>query len=269
MQHSPTVAAGLSVPVTAQSGFAATQAVWRFLANDKVTLPRLIDPLRQFAKQQIIGCYVLQVLDWCKLKFDAHSSKKDRITDSLKYCNGYELTTQLAVDADNGSPIAVVQAHLKTSNGFLSTMDKAPDNETPHLEQVLPMMKAAHLMHLGAKSVFVIDREADALYYLRQWHAAGKLFLIRGDDDRRADWNEESVSIREIKEQADKQQMYIKSRDVIIKGKECEQFIFETKIILSRPAQHRQKNKRSAIAGEPLPLRLVIAKVLDQETHEE
>ncbi|MDR0869225.1 MAG: hypothetical protein LBN39_00380 [Planctomycetaceae bacterium] len=52
------------------------------------------------------------------------ASKQDRLSDCLKDCNGYDLTAQLAVNADSGSPIAVVQAHLKTSSGFLSTMHK-------------------------------------------------------------------------------------------------------------------------------------------------
>jgi hypothetical protein len=118
MQHSQRVAAGLSVPATEQSALAAAQAVWRFPANDKVTPQRLIEPLRQFAQQQINGGYVLHVVDWCKLHYKNHPSKQDRISDSFKDCNGYDFTAQLAVNADTGSLMAPVQTHLKTANGF-------------------------------------------------------------------------------------------------------------------------------------------------------
>ncbi|GHT44436.1 hypothetical protein FACS189454_01790 [Planctomycetales bacterium] len=164
MQHSQRVAAGLAVPASEQTAFAAAQAVWRFLANDRVTPQRLIEPLQQFAKQQIDTGYVLHVFDWCKLHYKNHPSKQDRLSDCLKDGNGYDLTAQLAVNADSGSPIAIVQAHLKTANGFLSTMVKAPDKEMPHLEQVLPMMKATTKMCLGGTPVFIVDREADSVF---------------------------------------------------------------------------------------------------------
>jgi hypothetical protein len=53
MQHSQTTSAGLIILLSEQSGFATTQAVWRFFANEKTTPQRLVDPLRQFAKQKI------------------------------------------------------------------------------------------------------------------------------------------------------------------------------------------------------------------------
>ncbi|MDR3108687.1 MAG: hypothetical protein LBU65_03225 [Planctomycetaceae bacterium] len=34
----------------------------------------------------------------------------------------------------------MVQSHLKTANGFLSTIDKTPESGTNHLDQVLPMI---------------------------------------------------------------------------------------------------------------------------------
>jgi hypothetical protein len=131
MQHSQRIAAGLSIPAGASSGFAVTQGVWRFWANKNATPQLLANPLRQFAQQQqqqqqqIDDGYVLHVFDWCKLGYKNHVSKTDRISDCLKDCHGYDFTAQLAVNADNGSPIALVQAHLKTAASFLSTMDKA------------------------------------------------------------------------------------------------------------------------------------------------
>jgi hypothetical protein len=124
-------------------------------------------------------------------------------------------------------------------------------------------------MHLGGTPVFMIDREADSVFYFRQWHEAKKLFLVRVDDDRRVDWQEKSVLIREIKTFADVEQKYVKSRDIDFKGRAAEQYVFETNITLSRPARRNVKDKRFSVPGAPLSLRLVIAKVVDAKTQEE
>jgi hypothetical protein len=118
------------------------------------------------------------------------------------------MTAQLVVDADSGSPIALVQAHLKTANGFLSTMPTAPKKDTCHLDQVLPMMEKTDTMNLGGTPVFFIDREADSVFYFRQWHQAKSLFLVRIDDDRRVDWQKNSVLIKEVKAFADAKQQW-------------------------------------------------------------
>jgi hypothetical protein len=125
---------------------ARTQGVFA-IANQHITPQLLVAPLRQFAQQQQIDDgYVLHVFDWCKLGYKNHVSKADRISHCLKDCHGYDFTAQLAVNADDGSPIALVQSHLKTANGFLSTMDKTPESGTNHLDQVLPMMITLWLM---------------------------------------------------------------------------------------------------------------------------
>ncbi|MDR3110228.1 MAG: hypothetical protein LBU65_11170 [Planctomycetaceae bacterium] len=183
LQHYQRITAGLSIPAGASSGFAVTQGFGRFLANQHITSQLLVAPLRQFAQQQIHGGDVLHVFDWCKLDYKNHVSKADRINDCLKGSHGYDFTAQLAVNADNGSPIALVQAHLKTAASFLSTMDKAPESGTNHLDQVLPMMQATPPMCLGGTPVVIIDREADSVFYFRQWHDAETLFLVCADDD--------------------------------------------------------------------------------------
>lgn len=64
------LAAGLkAVPGTVQS-FASTQALWRFLANPRVTLPQLVVPLRTRGCQaaaESASPYALLIHDWSKL----------------------------------------------------------------------------------------------------------------------------------------------------------------------------------------------------------
>jgi len=77
MNHTQANAAGPAPPLETASGFAATQATWRFLNNERVTLPELIRPIREFAKKQLAEAFegetsgerfILLVSDWCKLK---------------------------------------------------------------------------------------------------------------------------------------------------------------------------------------------------------
>jgi hypothetical protein len=63
------------------SGFAATQGVWRFLANDRVTLPALIGPLHQAARpwrQRSAAPWALVIHDWSALKYPGHAAKADQ-----------------------------------------------------------------------------------------------------------------------------------------------------------------------------------------------
>ena len=53
MQHAKSVAAGVAVPAGVEKSFAVTQATWRFFANDRVTPQALVEPLREFARQQL------------------------------------------------------------------------------------------------------------------------------------------------------------------------------------------------------------------------
>jgi hypothetical protein len=49
MKQSTSTATGITVPADLKSTVATTQALWRFLTNDKVTLKKLIAPLRTTA----------------------------------------------------------------------------------------------------------------------------------------------------------------------------------------------------------------------------
>ena len=100
MNHTQANAAGPAVPACSASSFAATQATWRFLNNERVTPQELIKPICAFAKIQLHESMVLQgspvagvpgstatgvpgegfvllVSDWCKLKYTHHAAKKD------------------------------------------------------------------------------------------------------------------------------------------------------------------------------------------------
>jgi hypothetical protein len=272
MPHSPSLAAGLSIPVAQQSAFATTIAVSRFFANKKTTLSALAASLQQFSRQQLADEeYVLFVHDWSRLKYKNHTAKTDTREFTNKDDVSDDLLTQLAVNATSGSPIAPLQAAMRTQNEFFSTLNTAlntpMDIDTPHLDQVLPMMQATKKMKLGCQRVSVIDREADAVLYLRQWDEAGELFLVRCDDDRRVSWNGHDVFIREITAFAEQGSSFTFSREVVVKGNTAKQFVFETEMTLTRPASKTRKGQKPMLVpGNQLTLRLVIAKVIEDKS---
>src|SRR5215469_1392285 len=152
----------------------------------------LVEPLRQFAQQQIVNDpYVLAIIDWSKIDYKKHTAKHDIVRISHEKDIGYELTTQLLVETRTGQPVAPIQMHLKTADGYLSTAMTTPPAGTHHLEQVLPLMRDAEEMKLSATIIHVIDREADSVFHLRAWLAAGFKFLVRGDGDRIVRWRNE------------------------------------------------------------------------------
>ena len=269
VHQTTSIATGIAVPASVENSFTVTQATWRFLNNDRVTPQGLVEPLRHFARKQLADTdYTLAVIDWCKLDYGKHRhSKKDIVQISHKRDIGYELTTHLMVNAQNGSPIAPIEMHLKTANGILSTAETAPPADDHHLGQVLPMMQNATTMELPTSLVHVIDREGDSVFHIRQWSAAGFLFLIRGKK-RKVRWRGKLVKYSTIAAHLEANGEFRESRKVTIKGKPGVQHIAETEIVLDRPATHKVNGQMMIIPGEAITLRLVIAKVVDHKTNE-
>ena len=101
-----------------RSAFAATQASWRFLNNERITFEELVVPLRDFARIQcasIQSPFVLVAHDWSKLSYPGQKRRRDLAELSSASDVGYELTCALAINPDDGLPIAPLEMHLKTS----------------------------------------------------------------------------------------------------------------------------------------------------------
>jgi hypothetical protein len=266
-KHAPKTAAGPALPSSAATTFAAAQAVWRFLDNERVSLPKLVEPLIHFARKQIRSPYTLAIIDWSKIGYFHHAAKKDRIQRTHQYDIGYDLATHLLVDTDTGRPIAPVQMLMKTSEGFLTTSEQSLSKDTSHHDQVLPMMQEAQSLGLPTRLVHVIDREADSVYHFRLWTESGHLILVRGDD-RRVLWRGRSLMYREIESQLDVEHSFRQTRRVNIRGRDGIQEVAETTILLRRAALRRVNGRRTYFCGNPLELRLVIARVRDEQTGE-
>lgn len=264
MKSASPLAAGVgSLPSTTQA-FAATQAAWRFYNNERVTLPELIEPLRDYVREQVAALdapFVLLAHDWCKLSYPGHAFREDLAELSNESDVGYELTTSLAIDPTNGNPLAPVEMHMKTGPAFLSTREPAPAAVT-HLDQILPTMQASHGWNLGKPLVHVIDREADSVGHYRDWDAAGHKVLIRADD-RVVKLGERRVKLSALRTELLQQGAYQDVGPALYHGRKARLQVAEASVILYRPARKTIQKKRVDVPGQPLKMRLILTRVVD------
>lgn len=269
MKHSSKLAPGVAALPGESSAFAATQAAWRFLNNDRVSLPALVEPLREVGRQRLAdeeSPFALLVHDWSKLSFQQPRRKQDLAQLTHASDVGYELTVALLVSSGDGQPIAPMEVHLKTGQGVLSTRNPTPA-DAGHLEQVLPTMTAAAEWKLAKPLLHIVDREADSVDHFRQWDAAGYRFLIRGDD-RRVTWQGKSCLLSRIRDCLDEAGRFSDVGDALYQGHRALLSVVETPVRLDRPARKNVKGQRFDLAGQPLELRFIAVRVHDPETHD-
>jgi Transposase DDE domain len=262
------VAAGIKALPRAGSAFAATQAAWRFFANQQVTLGKLIEPLREVGRQacdESHSAFVLLVHDWSKLDYDGHKSKKDLTQLSQILDQGYEQATALLVDAHDGAPLAPMGISVLSADGLHTTEADTPQPRVAHLEQILPWMETSHSWGLSRTCVHVIDREADSLKHMRSWDEADHLFLVRADD-RRVKFRGDTQLLSKITEILQQEGAFAPKGEVSIRGRKGQQWIAETEIVVDGPAWGRTPaGKTCRVPGHPLWLRLVVVQVRDAQ----
>jgi hypothetical protein len=260
------LAAGIHGLPQVCDSFAAAQGAWRFFANWRVSLPLLVEPLRELGRQ---GCassesrYALLVHDWSKIDFVGHKSKTDQVQLSNALDIGYEMSSALLVDAHDGQPLAPMELSLLASEGRHSTAAATPLPPVTHLDQILPVMRASRQWNLLKHVVHVIDREADSVIHLRQWDADGHLFLVRADG-RRLTYRGVPQLMSEVVQTLARERKFQDTGEVEIRGKKGWSFVAETEVVLSEPAWQRHPDGRKyRVPGLPLTLRLVVVHVRD------
>jgi hypothetical protein len=253
---------------------AATQAAWRFYANDSVTPKALAQPLRDAAAQAVPALcrdFVLAAHDWSDLAFRSHSRKKDRIVLGQKEEIGYELHSCLLLDDAAGDPLAPVYQAVKSAHGLTSSRhvhtNPWPEERTK-LDALVGTMNYVRRLQLGRPAVHIIDAEADSIYHLRAWHKAGHLFLVRADGQRLVQHHGQEKLLSTVHAQLRQQQAFAHSRAVLYHGRKAQQFVAEAAVVLHRAAKLERKvdgGKRRLVKGRPLPLRLVVSEVRAQD----
>lgn len=267
------VAAGLHVPPSVNRPFAVVQAAWRFFSNERLALSQLADPLIACARADVPeACtdWLLVAMDWSLLHFGGHASKADRVKLGHTHDLGYDLLTALAIGDRDGSPIAPLCLDLRADGGVYSTRADRPLAPASPLDGLEPVMAHVDGLNLGRPPVFIIDREADSVGHYRTWHANGRKFLIRADNERLVLHRGQERRLDSVAKKLKAGRKFSRSRTVRFRGRQAEQFVAETEVVLHRPARtHRVDPKtgcarRRNITGEPLRLRLIVSEVRDR-----
>lgn len=224
----------------------------------------MIEPMLEAVQQEVVRAptVLLSIHDWSSLAFGSHPSKTDRATLTHATDVGYDLATVLMVRADDGAPIAPVSVSLTTADGVLSTRDDVATDDIPHIDQVLPSMQSVRDANFGATTVHVIDREADSVNHWRQWDADGHLALVRADD-RKVLCKGQETSLLASAERLHQDDAFKDAGEALYHGRKARLFVAEEEVVLHRPGKRNQGKKKVEIAGPPLPLRLVVTEIRD------
>jgi hypothetical protein len=259
------VAAGLRALPAAPSAFASTQAAWRFYRNPRTRLQRLVQPLIEHARRtvpQACDDYALHVLDWSFLHYREHTGKHDRVELGNAQDLGYELLTALIVSDRDGAPLAPVCQQLRAQQGVYSTRSARVLPDRSQLDMLTPVLGHVEGLGLGKPLVHIIDAESDSVAHYRRWARQGRLFLVRADAQRHVLFEGQDVPLSGVVEALRARGAFRKTRAVNYQGREAQQWVAEAEVVLHRPARPQRKGqKRVAVPGQPLRLRLVVSEL--------
>ena len=250
-----------------KSSFSATQAVWRFLNNEKVTFQQLNQPIQALSAEQLAQSnhdYALVVHDWSQLQYIKHDSKVNRLQKTHKYDKGYELQSSLLVDAANGLPIAPLAQTLSDASGRYSTFTDQHNEKAAHLNALSEQIEHIESLPAGKKLVHIIDREGDSVAHQRQLSQKGYCWLIRGKEGNTVEYQGQTLKAGEAADQLETLEIKI----IEYKGKKARLHVGEAEVWITRNAKSARKDqsgKRVAPEkGEALRTRLIAADVKDE-----
>lgn len=263
------LSAGVKALANGAKGFAHTQALWRFLNNEKVTPLCLSGPLVEGCRvvaAQSEGDYALCVHDWSRIHYGGHDSKKDRLQMTHATDIGYELQSSLLVDAQDGLPLSVVAQNLVSADGVWQSRQAAiqPDDQT-HLDELSERIDWIEQQGLDKRLVHMVDREADSVDHLRRWSRQGQYWLVRAKAGSMVRCAQTDMSLAALAQHLD----FRETRKVICKGQSCTQWLAGTRVVLARKAKPKRVDgngqRVKAIVGEPLMARLVVSRIVNED----
>lgn len=251
---------------TQRTSFATTQAVWRFLKNDRISFQQLNQPIETIAIEQTAASlhqYALVVHDWSSVRYTKHSNKLNRLERKHQYHSGYDLQSSLLVDAQHGLPIAPLSQTLGDAIGRHCTFADEMTEKATHLNALLEQIDHIESLPIEKTLVHIIDREGDSIAHQRLLNEKGYQFLIRGKEANTVEYQGKILKIEDVSAQVPTQEV----KQIQYKGAIAYLHVGETSIRIIRSAKpktldHQGKRVLPQV-GDPLHLRLIVAVVTD------
>ena len=261
------IAAGLRVLPQAQTAMTSAAGAYRFYANERISLVKTFEPLKTHAVAAAASCqqWGLVIHDWSPLHYTDHKSKKDRIVLYNKNDYGYLLQAALLISDSDGSPLSPLYLGVEATDGVHSTRREGVLPRRPEMDELNRTLGHIEQLGLGMQLAHIVDREGDSVGHLRRFVRCHRYFVIRSNEFRRVEYQEESRLMKEIEEAIKGEFRF--SREVQYKGRKTKQYVTEVTVRLTGDARkHRiKKGKlvRQKIKGPAISLRLIIAQVRD------
>ena len=262
------LAAGMKALPDSRKAFAHTQALWRFIKNERVTPEELGKPLLAVAHDEVRShCeeWALCVHDWSRLNYNRHRGKQDRYQMTHATDVGYELQSSLLVSDRDGGPLVAPLQNLVTADGvWQSRSALLQGNDLSHLDELSARIGWLEAQELAKPLVHIIDREADSVAHFRTWNRAGWQWLVRVKEGSRVSAGGYERKLHEVASTL----AFRRVREITVKGRPAQQWLASCEVIVSRKAKPKRSEtngkRRAPQAGEPLALRLVVSRIKDE-----
>lgn len=247
-------------------GFAATQAAWRFYANEKTTLSCLSEPLLEATSvgiEKYCDEYALVVHDWSSVNYSKHKSKKDKKILHNEYEQGYELQSSLVVSDRNGVPVGVLAQNLTTIDGVLSSYrGEGLHVEQSHLQELAARVQWIEKQEVSKHLVHIVDREGDAMEWLRA--VPKSRWLVRCRQNSTVNFNGRGYKLSELAQELTYSQEAV---EIEYKGKVAGLTFAQADVVLSRAAKPKRLNNQKVkiIEGEALAAQFVVTRLIDEQ----
>jgi hypothetical protein len=147
----------------AQGDRAREMQFWRFMANDRVTVEKLIEGWSDRTRGTAAGRHVLAIQDTSELKF-ATTAEDRRGLGKVKKGNAYGvlLHAMIGLDADNGTLLGLAGGQIWTRQGDVETPHgKRPLADKESARWIATADQARQSLAGAAMVTFVADRESD------------------------------------------------------------------------------------------------------------
>lgn len=175
---------GKSLP-KALPGPAALEATYRFMSNEAVTPEQILAPHAAATGERCVGRCILAIQDTTECVFPG-ATLRDGLGWLTGKRQGFRAHVTLAVDADDGDPLGVLDAHTWVRDGVAPGRKKRatfafktrPTKESDRWCEAVD--RIATVLDPSTWVIHVMDREADFYRLEAQLVESGDDFVIRG-----------------------------------------------------------------------------------------